>query len=187
MADISTLTSAIIKEAEDEAQKIIDSSRKKAEKLADEIKKSHMELIKKLENEAKSKNDLQHKSFESEKRKIYDNTRSAARMNFYYQVIEEAKAHLKNASAETHVSFVTKKLETLNIPDNSKISLSAKISDSDTSKICKKFNLEKSEKINDFGFIITTPNYKENYTLESIFEEKRPDFIKFLHTRAEVK
>ena len=70
MADISTLTSAIIKEAEDEAQKIIDSSRKKAEKLADEIKKRHMELIKKLENEAKSKNELENKSFESEKRKM---------------------------------------------------------------------------------------------------------------------
>ncbi len=187
MADISTLTDSIIKEAETEAQKTIHQSKEKAQKLAEKIENEHRELLKKLENEAETKKDLENKSFESEKRKIYENTMSAARMDFYCQVIEEAKATLKNSSADSHLSFIIKKLEKLNIPDNSKISLSAKISDSDTNRICKKFNLQIDEKIKDFGFIITTPNYKENYTLESIFEEKRADFIRFLHTHPEVK
>ena len=187
MADISTLTSSIIKEAETEAESTINSLKKEAEEKAKKIKNDHLELIKKLENQAKSKNDLESKSFESEKRKIFENTMSAARMDFYCQVIEEAKNILKNASPDIHLSYITKKLEKLNIPDNSKISLSAKISDSNASKICKTFNLQKDEKLNDFGFIITTPNYKENYTLESIFEDKKADFIKFLHTHTEAK
>ena len=187
MAEISALTGSIIKEAEEEAQKIIDSSKEKAQEIAEKISKTQKELFEKLKKEADTKNDLENKSFESEKRKIFENTLSAARIEFYGQVIDEAKNILKSSPPDTHLSFIKKTLEKLNIPDNSKISLSAKISDSEADKICKKFNLKKGEKLNDFGFIITTPSYTENYTPDSIFEEKRADFIRFLHLRPEVK
>lgn len=187
MADISTLTGSIITEAETQAQNIINLSKEKAQKIVEQKEYELAKLLNKIENEAASKTDMENKSFESEKRKISENAMSDARMNFYYQVIDAAKSTLKNTSPEIQLSYITKKLEMLKIPENSKISLSAKISDSDTDRICKKYNLKKGEKINDFGFLITTHSYTENYTLESIFEENRTDFIKFLHSQPEVK
>lgn len=187
MADISAITGSIIKDAEAEAQSTIDIFKEKAENKAEKIRNETKTLLEKLRKDADRKNELEIKGFESEKRKIFENTISETRMNFYNQVIDEAKNLLRNSSSDIHLSFTLKTLEKLDIPDNSIISLSEKIADSDKDKICKKFNLKKGENIKDFGFIITSQSYRENYSLESIIEEKKADFIKFLHLRTEAK
>ncbi len=187
MADISTLTGSIISEAENEAQNIIKDFKELAQKKVRETEEALEKHLAKLKREADTKANLENQSFNIEKKKVSDIILSKARMEFYSLIIEDAKKLLRKSPEDLQLSYILKKLERINIPDGSKISCSSTLQDKEIDRICKKYNLEKDKKINDFGFIISAPHYKETYTGESIFEERRLEIIKFLHLCPEVK
>lgn len=173
MGNLENLTGKILKEAQLEADKIINEGKKLAEEkkasLIKEIEIDRASILKRAENEA---NLLKERIISSENLKLRDE-KLKARGEIIGKVMEMTKEFLQNVSPESFKSFIENNVNPNEVSDDTKVLVSEKYLDIVKGVFPGK-EVTVDNKVN--GFILDKKGIMENFSFDRLLDFNKEEF-----------